>query len=117
MVGGKEELVPGFVDPRNHVNHSLDYHKAKYRAVKGVVLPRGEKLSDEYAVGWMDASKPKHTKRAKEYVGPVHMGVCQNYDGNGNWIYGDIIGDVMWYEWWGAHETKDFQYVRITEVI
>jgi len=25
-VNGKEELVPGFMDPWNHVNHSLDYH-------------------------------------------------------------------------------------------
>ena len=44
------------------------------------------------------------------------MGVAHNYDGNGNFIYGDIIGDVMWYEWWGAHQTRDFQYVKITEV-
>jgi len=109
-VGGKEELVPGFVDPGNHVNHSLNYHKAMYKAVKGHALPKGEKLGDEHAVGWMDASSPRNRNRAQPYTGPVHMGICKNYDGNGNWIYGDIIGDVMWYEWWGCHQTRDFQY-------
>ena len=96
-VGGKEELVPGFVDPFNHVNHSLAYHKAMYKAVKGHALPKGETLDDEHAVGWMDASKPVHGHRSVAYTGPVHMGIAQNHDGNGNWIYGDIIDGVMWY--------------------
>jgi len=115
-VGGREELVPAFADPYGSVNHSLAFHKRQYRAVKGHALPKGEKLGDEFAVCWMDASTPHHRHRAQEYTGPVHMGIAQNYDGNGNFIYGDIIGDVMWYEWWGAHQTRDFQYVKITEV-
>mmetsp|Transcript_39458 Transcript_39458/g.104133 ORF Transcript_39458/g.104133 Transcript_39458/m.104133 type:complete len:1309 (+) Transcript_39458:69-3995(+) len=115
-VGGKEELVPGFVDQSNHVNHSLDFHKAEYKAVKGHVLPKGEKLGDKYARGWLDASSPRHPHRAQKYTGPVHLGIALNYDGNGNYIYGDIIGDVMWYEWWGCHQTRDFQYVKITSV-
>ena len=96
-VGGKEELVPGFFDPFNHVNHSLAYHKEMYKAVKGHALPKGETLGDEHAVGWMDASTPVHGHRSVAYTGPVHMGIAQNHDGNGNWIYGDIIDGVMWY--------------------
>ena len=123
-VGGREELVPAFADPGDGavgelvggVNHSLAFWQRQYRAVKGHALPKGEKLGDEFAVCWMDASTPHHRHRAQEYTGPVHMGIAQTYDGNGNFIYGDIIGDVMWYEWWGAHQTRDFQYVKITEV-
>ena len=115
-VGGREELVPACADPLPSINHSLAFHKRQYRAIKGHALPKGEKLGDEFAVCWMDASTPHHRHRAQEYTGPVHMGIAKNYDGNGNFIYGDIIGDVMWYEWWGAHQTRDFQYVKITEV-
>jgi len=79
-----------------------------YKAIKGHVLPKGEKLGDEFAVGWMDASKPRNSNRAVKYTGAVHMGVAKNHDDNGNWIYGDIVDGVMWYEWWGCHETRDF---------
>ena len=43
-VGGKEELVPGHIDPFNHVNHSLAYHQSRYKIVKGYALPKGQKL-------------------------------------------------------------------------
>ena len=44
--------------------HHIAFWQRQYRAVKGHALPKGEKLGDEFAVCWMDASTPHHRHRA-----------------------------------------------------